>query len=110
MRGSYGCEGPEEIESHEADRFVWLQDVSKDLCAAGSRQAPHTKQEKLSGTEMYGNPKYSGDERLSLLECSDQEDQILYEIGQVPRGNLLATALRLPILPGQFTFSMRIYV
>jgi len=58
----------------------------------------------------YSLPDITALDLLRLFECSDQGNRALYEIGQVPCGNLLAKALRLPILPGQFTFSMRVYV
>jgi DNA-binding NtrC family response regulator len=58
----------------------------------------------------YSLPDITALDLLKLFECSDQGNQVLYEIGQVPCGNPLATALRLPILPEQFTHSMRMYV
>jgi len=58
----------------------------------------------------YSLPDITAFDLLRLFECSDQRNQVLYEIGQVPCGNPLATALRLPLLPEQFTLSMRMYV
>jgi hypothetical protein len=58
----------------------------------------------------YSPPDITALNLLRLFECSDQNNRMLYEIAQVPCGNPLATALRLPMLPEQFTLSMRTYV
>jgi len=42
----------------------------------------------------YSLPDITALDLLSPFECSDQKDQILYEIGQVACGNSLKTALR----------------